>query len=75
IGVIIVVGFALGAGEARHFVGSQTAVGGTSLSDILTALVAGLFAFGGWHMVTYNAEETVEPERTIPRALLLGTLI
>ncbi len=42
--------------------------------DFLLALVAGLFAFGGWHMVTYNAEETVAPERTIPRALVIGTL-
>src|SRR6185295_8243461 len=29
----------------------------------LRALVAGLFAFGGWHMVTYAAEETRDPER------------
>jgi APA family basic amino acid/polyamine antiporter len=41
----------------------------------LRALVAGLFAFGGWHMVTYAAEETRAPERTIPRALMLGTAI
>jgi APA family basic amino acid/polyamine antiporter len=39
------------------------------------ALVAGLFAFGGWHMVTYAAEETREPERTIPRALFVGVVI
>lgn len=39
------------------------------------ALVAGLFAFGGWHMVAYTAEETVEPERTIPRSLVIGTLL
>ncbi|MGQ0712836.1 MAG: APC family permease [Gemmatimonadaceae bacterium] len=44
-------------------------------SSVLLALVAGLFAFGGWHMVTYTAEETVNPERTIPRSLVLGTLI
>ncbi len=44
-------------------------------SSILLALVAGLFAFGGWHMVTYTAEETVDPERTIPRSLIIGTLI
>jgi APA family basic amino acid/polyamine antiporter len=43
--------------------------------NILLALVAGLFAFGGWHMVTYTAGETVDPERTIPRSLVLGTLI
>jgi APA family basic amino acid/polyamine antiporter len=38
------------------------------------ALIAGLFAFGGWHMVSYAADETVDPTRTIPRALLIGTL-
>ena len=38
-------------------------------------LVAGLFAFGGWHMVTYAAEETRDPERTIPRALIVGVFI
>jgi APA family basic amino acid/polyamine antiporter len=41
----------------------------------LKALVAGLFAFGGWHMVTYAAEETREPRRTIPRALMLGIAV
>jgi APA family basic amino acid/polyamine antiporter len=41
----------------------------------LRALVAGLFAFGGWHMVTYAADETREPERTIPRALMTGTAV
>ena len=39
------------------------------------AIAAGLFSFGGWHMVTYAAGETREPARTIPLALILGTLI
>jgi APA family basic amino acid/polyamine antiporter len=43
--------------------------------DFLLAVGAGLFAFGGWHMVTYTAEETRDPERTIPRSLVLGTVI
>jgi APA family basic amino acid/polyamine antiporter len=43
--------------------------------DFLLAVGAGLFAFGGWHMVTYTAEETKDPERTIPRSLVIGTLI
>ena len=45
------------------------------LSAYGLAIAAGLFAFGGWHMVTYTAGETNNPERTIPRALLLGTLL
>ncbi len=46
-----------------------------SISSFALAVGAGLFAFGGWHMVTYSAGETRQPERTIPRALLIGTLI
>lgn len=46
-----------------------------STANFLLAVGAGLFAFGGWHMVTYTAEETVAPERTIPRALILGIVI
>ena len=41
----------------------------------MQALIAGLFAFGGWHMVTCAAGETIDPSRTIPRALLWGTVI
>ncbi len=43
--------------------------------SFLRALVAGLFAFGGWHMVTYAADETRSPARTIPRALMIGTAV
>jgi APA family basic amino acid/polyamine antiporter len=43
--------------------------------EFIAAIVAGLFAFGGWHMVTYAAEETVDPERTLPRALVIGVVI
>ena len=39
------------------------------------AMAAGLFAYGGWHMVTYTAGETKRAASTIPRALLFGTLI
>ena len=48
---------------------------GIETGAFLRALVAGLFAFGGWHMVTYAAEETRDAERTIPRALMIGTAI
>jgi APA family basic amino acid/polyamine antiporter len=45
------------------------------LTPFLLAMVAGLFAFGGWHMVTYTAGETVLPARTIPVALVAGVFI
>jgi APA family basic amino acid/polyamine antiporter len=45
------------------------------LTGLMLAVSAGLFAFGGWHMVTYTAEETVDAARTIPRALMIGIVV
>ena len=39
------------------------------------ALVPILFTFGGWQQTNFIAEEIVAPERTLPRALVLGVLI
>src|SRR5687768_10046256 len=47
----------------------------TTLKGFALAMVAGLFAYGGWHMVTFTAGETRDAPRTIPRALIIGTLI
>ena len=51
------------------------AMSGVPVSDFLLAMVAGLFAYGGWHMVTYTAGETVMPARVIPVALMIGVAI
>jgi APA family basic amino acid/polyamine antiporter len=61
------------AGHGSRVVWSEMPMSG--LGAFLLAISAGLFAFGGWHMVTYTAGETREAERTIPRALLIGTLV
>ena len=47
----------------------------SSFRDFTFALVAGLFAYGGWHMVTYAAGETRDAETTIPRALMIGVFV
>ncbi len=75
VGAMIVFGFVLGSRLPSHFEPGTAVATDISVRDFALALVAGLFAFGGWHMVTYNAEETVAPERTIPRGLVIGTLI
>ncbi|HSJ15918.1 MAG TPA: amino acid permease [Longimicrobiales bacterium] len=36
------------------------------------ALIPILFSYGGWQQTNFVAEEMVRPERTLPRALLLG---
>ena len=75
--LIVIVGFALGGaapgGALRA--GALTAHAPIALRDFALAVAAGLFAFGGWHMVTYTAGETTDARRTIPRALAIGTLI
>jgi APA family basic amino acid/polyamine antiporter len=72
--VIVILGFTLGSRIPEHFVIDDVANTGITINNFFPALVAGLFAFGGWHMVTYNAEETINPRKTIPRALVIGTM-
>ncbi len=72
IALLLAVLFAAGA---SHLSFPNAAAGRVDARGFLKALVAGLFAFGGWHMVTYAAEETRDPERTIPRALMLGIAV
>ena len=71
---IVALVFLHGRGAGTHAVatGLATAV---SPKSFLLAIGAGLFAFGGWHMVTYTSGETENARRTIPRALIIGTLI
>lgn len=40
-----------------------------------SALVPILYAYGGWQQTNFMAEEIREPGRTLPRALVFGTLI
>lgn len=38
-----------------------------------TALIGVLWAYEGWQYVTFSAGEVVNPQRTFPRALVIGT--
>jgi APA family basic amino acid/polyamine antiporter len=72
VAVIIAIG-ALLSGEVS--VNNSWSLEAISGGNFLLAVGAGLFAFGGWHMVTYTAEETVDPTRTIPRSLMIGIVV
>lgn len=39
------------------------------------ALVPVLFTYGGWQQTNFIAEEIIDPERNLPRALLLGVVV
>jgi basic amino acid/polyamine antiporter, APA family len=76
--IALIIGFAFlrGSQLPAHFVaGELNQAGGVTAGNFLLAMMAGLFAFGGWHMVTYSSEETHDPRKVIPRALALGTLL
>ncbi|MEI2720156.1 MAG: amino acid permease [Gemmatimonadales bacterium] len=47
---------------------------GSTLLKVGAALVPVLFAFGGWQQTNFIAEELRDPERDLPRALILGVI-
>jgi APA family basic amino acid/polyamine antiporter len=75
IAVMLAAAFAMTPPERAAALPAGAAWADFTPRDVMLGLIAGLFAFGGWHMVTYAAGETVEPRRTVPLALLVGTAI
>jgi APA family basic amino acid/polyamine antiporter len=75
IGILVIVLFVFGGTAHRAVVADMLPSNGIAMGDYLLAIGAGLFAYGGWHMATYAAGETREAERTLPRALMGGTVV
>ena len=46
-----------------------------TVSSFGAALVPILFTYGGWQQTNFIAEEIIEPEKNLPRALVLGVAI
>jgi APA family basic amino acid/polyamine antiporter len=73
---LLIGGLALsGAGGGDAWTISAGELAAVPLDRLLLGIGAGLFAFGGWHMVTYAAGETTDPVRTLPRALTIGVVV
>jgi APA family basic amino acid/polyamine antiporter len=72
----VVLAFAAGTGNWAHF--SQPATR-TSQSSLPIQFALSLFwvyvGYSGWNAATYVAEELKRPERTLPIALALGTVV
>jgi APA family basic amino acid/polyamine antiporter len=73
--VALVVGGAIaGNGSLTHFqAASQTPVSLSSVSGAV--MISVIFTYSGWFAAAYVASEIKRPERNIPLALILGTLI
>jgi amino acid transporter len=72
--LLVLVAFAAGHGDFRHFAG-LTPSGGATLDAGLfgLALVSVLWAYDGFADVSFVSGEVRNPQRNLPRALLLGT--
>ncbi len=72
---IIVFAFTFGDGTVENFFPLWGApASGNLFAAIGVAMIAALWCYDGWNNVTYIAGEIKEPQRNIPRGLVLGTL-
>ena len=80
IAVLVLLAVATARGSASHFrplLGLSLGPQGLQLglfAALAGAMSKALFAYDAWTSVTFAAEEVKQPERNLPRSLVLGTL-
>ena len=47
----------------------------TESTPFAIALIGVLWSYGGWHHASYLAGEAINPQKTIPKAMMLGALV
>ena len=62
----------LGAGREAVPAAASASAAAPSGLGLVAALLPLFYTFGGWQLVGYIAPEVRDPERTLPRAILLG---
>jgi basic amino acid/polyamine antiporter, APA family len=70
---IVLLAALLGGGETGNLVSTVSHTGG--LQGFFAALVAALWAYDGWNNLNMVSSEIHNPQRNIPRALILGVLL
>jgi basic amino acid/polyamine antiporter, APA family len=79
VGIIVILSAVL-LSLGRHGRDLPAALGATQhgfnlLSNFGLGMIAVLWAYEGWQFGTYSAGEVIEPQKSFPRAFLLGSLI
>jgi basic amino acid/polyamine antiporter, APA family len=73
---LLVAGFCWGKGTWAHFsAGFSWNLTRHVTNAVGLALIPVMFTYSGWNAAAYIASEVRNPETTLPRALVLGTLI
>ena len=73
--LLVLVGFALGTPSETVEGGIFAQRASVGLSPFLLAMVAILWAYDGWADLAFVGGEVKQPQKTLPRALLIGTAI
>jgi amino acid transporter len=83
VGIVVILGtvlLAFGLGREHHLGEIRAAWGGTQsgyklLSGFGFAMITVLWAYEGWQFGTYSAGEVQNPQKSFPRAFLMGGLV
>jgi APA family basic amino acid/polyamine antiporter len=71
--LFILGGLASGHGDWSHFASQSGGFANVGTMSFAISLMYVSFAYSGWNAAAYIAGEVEKPEKTLPRALLLGT--
>ncbi|MBL9013815.1 MAG: amino acid permease [Myxococcales bacterium] len=71
--LFILGGVLLGRGDWSNLASQSGGFANVGTMAFATALIYVSFAYSGWNAAAYIANEVERPERTLPRALMLGT--
>lgn len=75
IGILVFFGLYALFGGMESATSVPVSPSGITGSAVAAALIGVLWSFGGWHHASYLAGEAVDPQRTVPRAMVIGALI
>lgn len=72
---LIFVGIGWGSAATTDFSQPLDSSSGGLGGALTLAMVSVLWSYGGWQHVTFTAAEAVNPQRTVPRALIVGSVV
>ena len=76
LGLLVVLGFTLGEGSFAHLTSTVASHPQTGfISALGVATISALWAYDGWNNLSMVSGEVENPQRNIPRALILGSIL